>query len=281
MIILNIFQHIKETREVKKREREFKKEIERIKKSDDETIREKLPDVSTENSEIVPELVKAMSDEQEKIQAISDEQVYPDLSPNETSQVFDAIDTDALEKDFTTDVVSRKTFVKLMAKLALAHDVNNFIPALLQEPHPYRVLYDVVDMAENMRTNPNYNENGGIIHPVFLDILQNVKRDDKFKDDSKGMAKCIAIYMAYKQARYGAMLYLSDFQKLLDDENMQLQLPKCIGFEYNKIIENKKIYRPKQYDEENCKKIIIDNMKKIKEREQEILARGAKTGEER
>ena len=271
MIILNIFQHIKETREVKKREREFKKEIERIKRSDDETIREKLPDVSTENSEIVPELVKA----------ISDEQVYPDLSPNETSQVFDAIDTDALEKDFTTDVVSRKTFVKLMAKLALAHDVNNFIPALLQEPHPYRVLYDVVDMAENMRTNPNYNENGGIIHPVFLDILQNVKRDDKFKDDSKGMAKCIAIYMAYKQARYGAMLYLSDFQKLLDDENMQLQLPKCIGFEYNKIIENKKIYRPKQYDEENCKKIIIDNMKKIKEREQEILARGAKTGEER
>ena len=74
----------------------------------------------------------------------------------------------------------------------------------------------------------------------------------------KEMAKCIAIYMAYKQARYGAMLYLSDFQKLLDDENMQLQLPKCIGFEYNKIIENKKIYRPKQYDEENCKKIIID-----------------------
>ena len=66
MIILNIFQHIKETREVKKREREFKKEIERIKRSDDETIREKLPDVSTENSEIVPELVKAMSDEQEK-----------------------------------------------------------------------------------------------------------------------------------------------------------------------------------------------------------------------
>ena len=45
MIILNIFQHIKETREVKKREREFKKEIERIKRSDDETIREKLPDV--------------------------------------------------------------------------------------------------------------------------------------------------------------------------------------------------------------------------------------------
>lgn len=85
MIILNIFQHIKETREVKKREREFKREIERIKRSDDETIREKLPDVSTENSEIVPELVKAMSDEQEKIQAISDEQVYPDLSPNETS----------------------------------------------------------------------------------------------------------------------------------------------------------------------------------------------------
>ena len=73
-----------------------------------------------------------------------------------------------------------------MAKLALAHDVNNFIPALLQEPHPYRVLYDVVDMAEKYAYKSNYNENGGIIHPVFLDILQNVKRDDKFKDDSKG-----------------------------------------------------------------------------------------------
>ncbi len=34
-------------------------------------------------------------------------------------------------------------------KLAVAHDVSNFMPVLLEEPHPYRVLYDVVDMAEN------------------------------------------------------------------------------------------------------------------------------------
>ena len=170
VIQLDIFQHIRETRESRKREREFKREIERIKKADDDTIREKISDVSTENSEVVPELVKAMSDEQEKIQAIADENVLQDLSPKQTSQVFDAIDTEALEKDFSTDVVPRKTFVKVMMKLAVAHDVSNFMPALLEEPHPYRVLYDVVDMAENKHTNPNYVENGGIIHPVFLEM---------------------------------------------------------------------------------------------------------------
>ncbi len=74
-------------------------------------------------------------------------------------------------------------------KLAVAHDVSNFMPVLLEEPHPYRVLYDVVDMAENKHTNPNYVENGGIIHPVFLEILQNVKNDEKFKNDAKGMGK--------------------------------------------------------------------------------------------
>ena len=43
---MSIFQHIRETRESKKREKEFKKEIERIKKLDDEKIKEKLPEVS-------------------------------------------------------------------------------------------------------------------------------------------------------------------------------------------------------------------------------------------
>ena len=94
-----------------------------------------------------------MTDEQEKIQAISDEKSFKDLSPKETSQVFDVIDTEALEKDFSTDAVPRKTFIKLIMKLALARDVNNFMPALLEEPHPYKVLYDVVEMAENMYTN--------------------------------------------------------------------------------------------------------------------------------
>ena len=65
------------------------------------------------------------------------------------------------------------------------------MPVLLEEPHPYRVLYDVVDMAENKHTNPNYVENGGIIHPVFLEILQNVKNDEKFKNDAKGMANVL------------------------------------------------------------------------------------------
>ena len=278
---MDIFQHIRETRESRKREREFKREIERIKKADDDTIREKISDVSTENSEVVPELVKAMSDEQEKIQAIADENVLQDLSPKQTSQVFDAIDTEALEKDFSTDVVPRKTFVKVMMKLAVAHDVSNFMPALLEEPYPYRVLYDVVDMAENKHTNPNYIENGGIIHPVFLEILQNVKNDEKFKNDAKGMAKCIAIYMAYKQARYGSMLYLSDFQRLIDDDNMKLQLPKCIGFEYNKIIEAKKVYKPKPYSEAYCRKLILENIEKARERDKEIALRGSKSGDER
>ncbi len=40
VIQLDIFQHIRETRESRKREREFKREIERIKKADDDTIRE-------------------------------------------------------------------------------------------------------------------------------------------------------------------------------------------------------------------------------------------------
>ena len=40
---MSIFQHIRETRESKKREKEFKKEIERIKKLDDEKIKEKHP----------------------------------------------------------------------------------------------------------------------------------------------------------------------------------------------------------------------------------------------
>lgn len=278
---MNVFQYLKETRETKKREREFKKEVERIKKMDDESIKGKLPEVSSENSNIVPELVKAMSDEQEKIQAIADEKVLEDLSPKETSQVFDVIDTEALEKDFSTDAVPRKTFIKLVTKLALARDVSNFMPALLQEPHPYKVLYDVVDMAENMYTNSNYTENGGIVHPVFLEILQNVKKDEKFKNDAKGMAKCIAIFMAYKQARYGAMLYLADFQRLLDDDNLKLQLPKCIGFEYNKIVEGNKVYKPKYYDEEICRKNVIDNIEKAKERDKEIALRGPKLEEER
>ena len=59
------------------------------------------------------------------------------------------------------------------------------------------------------------------------------------------MAKCIAIFMAYKQARYGAMLYLADFQKLLEDDNLKLQLPKCILFEYDKIVEGKKSIQTK------------------------------------
>ena len=64
---MSIFQHIRETRESKKREKEFKKEIERIKKLDDEKIKEKLPEVSSEDSTVIPELVKAMTDEQEKM----------------------------------------------------------------------------------------------------------------------------------------------------------------------------------------------------------------------
>ncbi len=222
-----------------------------------------------------------MTDEQEKIQAIADEKVLKDLSPKETSQVFDVIDTEALEKDFSTDAVPRKTFIKLIMKLALARDVNNFMPAVLEEPHPYKVLYDVVEMAENMYTNPNYKENGGIVHPVFLEILQIVKKDEKFKNDSRAMAKCIAIFMAYKQARYGAMLYLSDFQKLLEDDNLKLQLPKCIGFEYDKIVEGKKVYKPKPYDEEECRKNILENIEKAKERDKEIALRGPKTEEAR
>lgn len=117
---MSIFQHIRETRESKKREKEFKKEIERIKKLDDEKIKEKLPEVSSEDSAFIPELVKAMTDEQEKIQAISDEKVLKDLSPKETSQVFDVIDTEALEKDFSTDAVPRKTFIKLINETSIS-----------------------------------------------------------------------------------------------------------------------------------------------------------------
>ncbi len=95
-----------------------------------------------------------MTDEQEKkFKQYQTKKVFKDLSPKETSQVFDVIDTEALEKDFSTDAVPRKTFIKLIMKLALARDVNNFMPALLEEPHPYKVLYDVVEMAENMYTN--------------------------------------------------------------------------------------------------------------------------------
>ena len=84
---MSIFQHIRETRESKKREKEFKKEIERIKKLDDEKIKEKLPEVSSEDSAFIPELVKAMTDEQEKIQAISDEKVlktFPNIKYEDT-----------------------------------------------------------------------------------------------------------------------------------------------------------------------------------------------------
>ncbi len=281
MKIFDNIKNIAKSIEKKREEKRFKREIKQIKKLDDATIREKLQDVSSENTGVVPELVQAMEDEQEKIQAISDENVYMELSPKETSRVFDAIDTEALERDFSTETVSRKTFIKLLMKLAIAQDVNNFMPALLKEEHPYKILYDVVDMAENVHTNPNHNENAGIIHPVFLEILQNVKKDDRFKNDSTGMAKCIAIYMAYKQARYGSMLGLSRFQKLLDSDELKLQLPKCIGYEHKKIVENKKIFRPKEYDEEQCKKDIEENIKKAKLYDKEVESRGVNKEKER
>lgn len=276
---MNIIDYIKESIQIKIKERNFQKEIEKLKKEDDEKIREKLIDVSTEKSEVVPELVKAMSDEGEKIQAIAD--VYTELTPKETSEVFKLIDTEALEKDFSSDAVTRKVFVRIMTQLALAQNVDDFIPSLLKEEHPYKILYDVIDMAESIHTNKKIREKNILKHVTVYDILERLKKDDRFKNDSKGMAKCISIHLAYKVAQYGSMLHLYEFQNLLDDYELKLQLPKCIGFEYDKIIKDKKVFRPKEYNQEMCEKMIRENIKQKQERDKEINLRGAKEPEGR
>ena len=279
MVILNIINYIKESIQIKIEERKFQKEIEKLKKEDDEKIREKLIDVSTEKSEVVPELVKAMSDEGEKIQAIAD--VYTELTPKETSEVFKVIDAEALEKDFSSDAVTRKVFVRIMTQLALAQNVDDFIPSLLKEEHPYKILYDVMDMAENIHTSQKIRERNILKHVTVYDILERLKKDDRFKDDSKGMAKCISIHLAYKVAQYGSMLHLYEFQNLLDDDELKLQLPKCIGFEYDKIKEDKKVFLPREYNQELCEKMIRENIKHKQERDKEISLRGAKESEGR
>lgn len=276
---MNILDYIKETIEIKIEERKFQKEIEKIKKADDKKIREELIGVSTEKSEVVPELVKAMTDEGEKIQAIAD--VYNELTPKETSEVFKSIDTEALEKDFTSDAVTRKVFVRIMTQLALAQNVDDFIPSLLKEEQPYKILYDVIDMAENAHTSKKIKERNILKHDTVYEILERLKKDDRFKNDAKGMAKCISIHLAYKVAQYGSILHLYDFQNLLDDDELKLQLPKCIGFEYNKIIQNEKVLNPRKYDQELCEKIVKENIEKKKERDKEISLRGVKEREGR
>lgn len=64
-----------------------------------------------------------MTDEQEKIQAIADEKVLKDLSPKETSQVFDVIDTEALEKDFSTDAVPMKNIYKINNETSISKEM--------------------------------------------------------------------------------------------------------------------------------------------------------------
>lgn len=276
---MNIINYIKESIQIKIGERKFQKEIEKLKKEDDEKIREKLIDVSAKKSEVVPELVKAMSNEGEKIQAIAD--VYTELTPKETSEVLKLIDTEALEKDFSSDAVTRKVFVRIMTQLALAQNVDDFIPSLLKEEHPYKILYDVIDMAENIHTSQKIRERNILKHVTVYDILERLKKDDRFKNDSKGMAKCISIHLAYKVAQYGSMLHLYEFQNLLDDNELKLQLPKCIGFEYDKIKKDKKVFLPREYNLELCEKMIRENIKLKQERDKEISLRGAKEPEGR
>ena len=268
---MNIIDYIKESIQIKIGEKKIQKEIEKLKKEDDEKIREKLIDVSTEKSEAVPELIKAMSDEGNKIQAIAD--VYTELTPKETSEVFKIIDTESLEKEFSSEAVTRKIFVRIMTQLALAQNVDDFIPSLLKEEHPYKILYDVIDMAESIHTSKKIREKNILKHITVYDILERLKKDDRFKNDYKEMAKCISIHLAYKVAQYGSILHLYDFQNLLDDDELKRQLPKCIKFEYDKIVEGKKVFRPRQYDQGECEKIIEENIIKKKERDKEIESR--------
>lgn len=276
---MNIIDYIKESIQIKIKERNFQKEIEKLKKEDDQTIRKKLKDVSIEKSEVVPELVKAMSDEGEKIQAIAE--VYKELTPKEISEVFKVIDPEAIEREFSSKVISKKAFVKITTQLALAQSVEDFIRSFLEEEHPYKMLYEVIDVAENINTSNQIKGKDLLKYSTILDILERLKEDDRFKNDSKGMVKCISIHLAYKVAQYGSMLHLYEFQNLLDDDELKLQLPKCIGFEYDKIKEDKKVFLPREYNQELCEKMIRENIKLKQERDKEISLRGAKEPEGR
>ena len=276
---MNIIDYIKESIQIKIKERNFQKEIEKLKKEDDQTIRKKLKDVSIEKSEVVPELVKAMSDEGEKIQAIAE--VYKELTPKEISEVFKVIDPEAIEREFSSKVISKKAFVKITTQLALAQSVEDFIRSFLEEEHPYKMLYEVIDVAENINTSNQIKGKDLLKYSTILDILERLKEDDRFKNDSKGMVKCISIHLAYKVAQYGSMLHLYEFQNLLDDDELKLQLPKCKGFEYDKIKEDKKVFLPREYNQELCEKMIRENIKLKQERDKEISLRGAKEPEGR
>ena len=68
---------------------------------------------------------------------------------------------------------------------------------------------------------------------------------------------------------------------LLDNDELKLQLPKCIRFEYDKIVQDRKVFRAKKYDEELCEKMIQKNILKKQKRDKEISLRGKKESKER
>lgn len=267
---MNPFKYLQELIQVRLRERKLRKQvIKQIAKGDDKELQNmaikvadnqsqntdvqscETPNVSIASSEYIPKIVGAMS-EQSQVQTIK--KIQDNLPPEQISEVFQVIDSETLEKKFTSKYFEKK-FITIIAKLALAEDVDNCVLTLCRENDVYENLYSMINMAES-KSESLKTEN--VLKPyVLIDILKTLQTDDRFKDDKEKMIKCMSLYIAYQIAKYGSSPQMYEFQALLGhDNNEKRQLPECIEFEYNKIIQAKRVSTPHQYDKQWCKETI-------------------------